>query len=1069
LSEELFDEEFISKFIDRFRDIEREIPKEAPVEGKERNFKHSLASHLFDFLLGWTREEGRGHYVIGEVKDITFYDDEIFPVIIVETKSPDIELSRDHEKQLEGYLEVVGSARYGVLTNWHKFWLYEYSVKTGLKNIVKIDVDAIIRKGAEGLSYNEKTQVLELKKLDARRFVKLEDSTYFERHRNEIPVLKEKEAGVDLLTENLGKTIGYLTNVMERFFDVYWKRDAESRTFLKKAFSDWLRVSGKEKDWEVEGKKPEIKEVFCKETSYVIIGRFLFTRICEDKEITDCLISGVAITRFLKAGINYLDMLDLIYKRIEEYYEHFYELGIFDWWRLEDIERGTLSEEERSKQNDLEKELNIRIRDCLKVLNRFDFSRVDKDILKDVYQRYLPREERKRLGEFYTPDEVITYILDAVGYTTNNDVENKFLLDPACGSGSFLVESVRRLIRRFESKGFNLKDPVQTRQALEEITRHIYGVDINPFACFIAEMNMLFQIVDLFEVVRKKYPSFRLNRFNICTADSLTPPLTEEQKQKMELELVRTTNSRAKAFIEEHIKADEIKEMKFDFVVGNPPYVRLHELSEEDKKYYRQAFESAKGQFDLYLLFIEQGIKWLNLKGNFGFIVPRFVLFNKQMSPAREFVLSTCKINEIADIGMPFEESETENIIIHFQKEENDETRSENKVKLILNIKDFKKRVWEETSISQKVFIDLPYKAFNIFLNEKSTGILRKMENQSSKLEKIAEIRRGIEWYKTSECVASEQINENYAKVLLGEDTTKYRIKFEHVFIDTTNPRVGRMRKYMEVPEKLLVRRVSSDLVAAYDDEQYYALKNLYVILPKDEDKLPLKFILAILNSKLMNYYYKTLFTTIKQEIFPEIREFQLSLLPIRDSKSSEEKMSEHKIMKRIGQILRLNKELNTLEEKVPVFPDSYISGKGKKLWIVAKAVPPKLSKESYKFSENDLEIERFKELTGEESYRLRIAKNENIVFKSSEEAKYVQMLLRKSGRISKDKLIALEIPAEEELNKAMKEHKQDMATIEEIKKSIDELEEEVNILVYDIYGLDADDKKIIKDYLTKF
>lgn len=113
----LTDESFISSFITRFLLINKEIPKEVPADSMERNFKFSLAQHLFGTLLGWTRVEEQGHYVIGERYDISLYDDEKFPAIIVETKSPDNDLTKSDEKQLKNYMEEIGSVRYGVLSN----------------------------------------------------------------------------------------------------------------------------------------------------------------------------------------------------------------------------------------------------------------------------------------------------------------------------------------------------------------------------------------------------------------------------------------------------------------------------------------------------------------------------------------------------------------------------------------------------------------------------------------------------------------------------------------------------------------------------------------------------------------------------------------------------------------------------------------------------------------------------------------------------------------------------------------------------------------------------------------
>ena len=76
-------------------------------------------------------------------------------------------------------------------------------------------------------------------------------------------------------------------------------------------------------------------------------------------------------------------------------------------------------------QRELEEELNRVVGRILKRFNNFDFNTVNRDILGRVYEDYLPKEERKRLGEYYTPLEVVKYILDAVGYTENDEIEGK--------------------------------------------------------------------------------------------------------------------------------------------------------------------------------------------------------------------------------------------------------------------------------------------------------------------------------------------------------------------------------------------------------------------------------------------------------------------------------------------------------------------------------------------------------------------------------------------------------------------------------------------------------------------
>jgi len=70
--------------------------------------------------------------------------------------------------------------------------------------------------------------------------------------------------------------------------------------------------------------------------------------------------------------------------------------------------------------------------------------------------------------------------------------------------------------------------PEESKNILEAIQEHIYGLDINPFACHIAEMNMLIQTIDLYQKTREKYPDYKFKRFKIYRTDSLEKP---EQKQ----------------------------------------------------------------------------------------------------------------------------------------------------------------------------------------------------------------------------------------------------------------------------------------------------------------------------------------------------------------------------------------------------------------------------------------------------------------------------------------------------------------------------------------------------------
>ena len=111
-----------------------------------------------------------------------------------------------------------------------------------------------------------------------------------------------------------------------------------------------------------------------------------------------------------------------------------------------------------------------------------------KDLLKEFYSSLVDEQIRHDLGEYYTPDWLAEYVVDRVGY---NGEPGKIVLDPACGSGTFLVECIGRLRARCDEAGFS---PLQTLQ----MVRHcILGLDLNPLAVISARANYILSVADL--------------------------------------------------------------------------------------------------------------------------------------------------------------------------------------------------------------------------------------------------------------------------------------------------------------------------------------------------------------------------------------------------------------------------------------------------------------------------------------------------------------------------------------------------------------------------------------------
>jgi hypothetical protein len=124
------------------------------------------------------------------------------------------------------------------------------------------------------------------------------------------------------------------------------------------------------------------------------------------------------------------------------------------------------------------------IRTLARRLNRFAWSAVDQDVLKVLYESVIGTETRKRLGEYYTPDWLAEAVVDEVVMAP---LEQR-VLDPACGSGTFLFHAVRKYIKEAEAAGQPLPD------VLAGLTNRVFGMDLHPVAVTFARVTYLLAI-----------------------------------------------------------------------------------------------------------------------------------------------------------------------------------------------------------------------------------------------------------------------------------------------------------------------------------------------------------------------------------------------------------------------------------------------------------------------------------------------------------------------------------------------------------------------------------------------
>jgi hypothetical protein len=435
-----------------------------------------------------------------------------------------------------------------------------------------------------------------------------------------------------------------IATIMKSVSGLKWSEELEKR------FDEIVCVAVDENIWSV---YEVAVNTFILQTAHVIVGRMLLYRIGVDKGVIGELRLPESDKRFLKLHRE-------IRENLEKLFPEVYALSEFDWWYVPDVYREAIeSDGQRKLLSNIEEELDKALSRVYGRLEAYDFSYIDRDVWKEVYLKFLPEDERRKLGFVPTPDEIVELILDLVGYTENApELCKKKLLDPACGSGTFLVEAIRRLRKHLESEmpchgklyDRMLPDWERKKRMLDIISESIYGIDIHPFATFLTTLNIVFQLLDLYVDVKHYYPDYK-PRLRIVTHDALVidMPLLKE--------IAEVDNSRLKEATRRSKEFAEILKQQFDYVVGNPPWGgvlrgKLGPLGDEKRrKEYKKRFNSATGKFDIYVLFMERGLRWLKDGGILGMITQITYLDSDFGKGIRKYTIDNATMLYLVDLS----------------------------------------------------------------------------------------------------------------------------------------------------------------------------------------------------------------------------------------------------------------------------------------------------------------------------------------------------------------------------------------------------------------------------------
>ena len=638
-----------------------------------------------------------------------------------------------------------------------------------------------------------------------------------------------------------------------------------------------------------------------------IIDRMIFIRNAEDRGLEpEELRSKVREWSSSETG-HLLNQLNKIYSSFDKDYDsRLFEYNLCDDLKIDD--------------NILEEVING-LYESRDGLYRYDFSLISADILGNIYEQYLGRilkkvgktskleaskAKRKSEGIYYTPTYIVDYIVkntvgEYIKTHKEKDIENVKILDPACGSGSFLLKAYDTLENYWKEKGkldqTKLEDSGSYSKKVEIVTKNIFGVDLDEKAVEIAQLNLLLKIAEK----RKRLPTLQKN---IKNGNSLIddPKIAGDKAFKWEDEF-----------------SDIMKKGGFDVVIGNPPYDVIYSNSNpEEYKFYKSksGYISAEYNPNLFTLFIERGISLLRDGGILGFIVPNSIINNKYFCNLRKLILEKTIISQIYDLKKDvFKSANIDTCIIIIQKELNEQVRLNNKLTFYSGDADATGlEIKDKREITQKSFLKTNFYSFNVVTDLKFDKIKEKIEKDSIKLGEIAEVYRGMVTRDNKECIFDVQKNEKYKPLLSGRDIGRYWLKFNNKYIYFDKSSIGGgcwdEKVYLN-KQKLLVQlirnlKLSRRLLVAYDDEKYYALQNLNNIIIDENTGYPTKYVLGIINSSLINYWFKKLFVDIN------IKRIYLKQIPIKIASETQKQA----LIKLVDKMLSLNKRLNEIGDK---------------------------------------------------------------------------------------------------------------------------------------------------------
>lgn len=583
----------------------------------------------------------------------------------------------------------------------------------------------------------------------------------------------------------------------------------------------------------------------------------------------------------------------------------------------------------------------------------YEFSVLSPEILGNVYEQFLGKvirltkghrakveekpEVKKAGGVYYTPQYIVEFIVDnTIGKLCKDKTPQKLselrILDPACGSGSFLLGAYNYLLNwhliyytRLKNKN-RLKDQIYKgknnewhltiKEKKRILLNNIYGVDIDHQAVEVTKLSLLLKVLegenkDVLEAQQKLYKERALPNLenNIKCGNSLIGP---DIYKNAELELNTEDIKRINTFNWDNEFDWIITNGGFDAVIGNPPWGSL--FSNDEKVYLKDKYLSKSGSPESHLYFIEKASLLLRKEGLLGFITPNMWFVLPNAKNLREYLLKNGNFTEIRELSKYIFDKAPDMVpTIFFYI--NKQTSSKCLVKKANTIKVTENNfntVFSEDFISQSNWINDSNFVINIKGTKSVENLKSKIKKNSIELSNISDVSYGIKTGNNSKYLSKQISVIHNKKALKTGELIRYNISYKGLYLQWSKNLAGYRERSLEVPKIIIqyIRKLSLPrrLIAAIDTQGVYYPLNNYSYITKKDDNYSLYYLLGIINSDVMNFYFSTTF------IDYNIKPTYIKQLPIYeiDFKNLEKVTIHDKIDLLVKDILSLYNDLKT-------------------------------------------------------------------------------------------------------------------------------------------------------------